>query len=235
MYYNIPNLFKNIKIHDKDLINIKYDTNNKKSITNDSFSDNEIEYIMNTFICNESLNYVYIVCNNIALYNIIVNFSKNVHVSENINNINVKNDLIIINKYNTNIKNIITILESLIIQTIGSSFIFKTCELSDYIMYEILYLLSGLYEKIYIMSTKSKKVYNIICKKFYIENKDIIYKIYDTVKNINKNVQIIKIFKNDLPQIFVYKIDEYMRSFEKNYFDIQMKLITDINICKLVN
>lgn len=234
MYYNVPNLFKYIRIHDKNLINIKYDINNKKSILNDPFTDNEIQYIITTFMSNESLNTVYIVSNNISLYNIIGTFSKNVRISENINNMNTKNDLIIINKYNTNIKNIITLLECLTIQNIGSSFIFKTCELSNDIMYELLYLLSSLYEKIYMMSTKSNNVYNIVCKGFHIHDKDIIYYIYDKIKTINNNSKIIKLFKNDLPQIFVHKIDEYVKIFEKNSFDSQMKLITDVNICEMI-
>jgi len=234
MYYNVPNLFKYIRIHDKNLINIKYDINNKKSILNDPFTDDEIQYIITTFMSNESLNTVYIVSNNISLYNIIGTFSKNVRISENVNNINTKNDLIIVNKYNTNIKNMITFLECLTIQNIGGSFIFKTCELSKNIMYELLYLLSSLYEKIYIMSTKSNNVYNIVCKGFHNHDKDIIYYIYDKIKTINKNSKIIKLFKNDLPQIFVHKIDEYVKIFEKNSFDSQMKLITDVNICEMI-
>ena len=82
---------------------------------------------------------------------------------------------------------------------------------------DILYILSSLYEKVYIIKPNTSNITTfekyIVCKKFILTNREILYSIYSDklniiINNYIKNKYIYPLLDFDIPYYFLNKIDD---------------------------
>lgn len=217
--YNIPNLFK-YTYFPYNLINIRKDFS-----YNDSKNDNYINLTMldlNSDFIKKNFDKVLIKCNNNSLYKEIVNFHKKKTVEfvsdYEIHYQNIDVMIIDIN-YMNNIELIYLILNSLYYQKESSNMIFKI-KLTDPILDEICFFLSGIYNKLSLGKIDTNNYLIIRCEDMSImfrKNIQYINNIMSVIRHLLlDNINIVSIIDNDnIPQIYKNRFNEILK-----YIDI---------------
>lgn len=102
-------------------------------------------------------------------------------------------------------------------QKINGTFIIKFFDTFTKMSVDMIFLLSNLYEEVFFVKPNTSRSANsekyIVCKKFKLDNPDLIirklYYIINNFTNTNNSNNILSLFIVDLPYYFINKIQEY--------------------------